>query len=334
MQESGGEEVMKNNFLSPWPRLTDEILTMVSVQSCPFVFSSSSGRNPEAEGSSWPGPVTFGHRGEWSFDEHDLDLSITFRFQNLQCLFSDEGIAYSGATLALGLEWRAPESDQRGLSSRVTFTREDNELDASFRLHFDPAQILGKVQLDIMLFLAVPDPSPDMNCGFRANVAGMVLGKMQKDTGVLDMEGNGTLFPVEEICGNRDEPLWKLRYDSGNASSDTFSERNVALVINSASPDYSLWKEETGGGAGFGPFSRSVVSSWLTLFLLSLKESDPDVYDLLGTDSDNDFEQGSIAHAANYFVESFGINRESVASIAASFQREVTRKMHDDGDRK
>lgn len=324
---------MKNRQLPAYPVLTEEVKNKISVQPSEFRFRSMCGVEPASNGASWPGPVCFGQNGSWTPSQNDLGVEITFVFQNLSFLFSAEGIACAGSTLGVSLEWTAPDSDQRGLSNVISFNRNTSVLEATFSINFDVGQILGKIFLDVLLFVIDPDPEPDEDIRFRANTAGMCFGRMTRETCMMDLDGNGRLFPVEEVMGAQDDPLWRLRYDSIDAASDAFSTRNLALQINARHSDYPMWKGDGSGSTRLTPFARNIVASWLTLFILAMKEKEPEVYEKLGTSAENDFEPGSVADAANYLLETFNIHRESVAELSYSFDRSVTRKILDYGER-
>ena len=276
--------------------------------------------DPESNGASWPGPVTLGHQGIWNPVEHDLFLEITMRF-NPATFFGAEGIACSNAALGIVLEWTSPESSQRGHSNIVPFRRESGKVKATLFLRFDRNQFRGQVQLSASFYVVEPDSAPDSAERHLANRSGLCLGSLG-GTCSLFFDGNGSLFPFVEYAGLPDDALWRIRYESSDPCEDLFVADMVCLEINNRHPDYPAYKGVDGQKGGT-PMERQIVASWLTMFLLILKERNPDVFECLKNDTYLKFSDGSIAHFAHYLLSTFQINRENLQNLSATLNKVV-----------
>jgi hypothetical protein len=312
---------MKTQNLQLYPMLEKDATSRVGLMILGFKFGCSEPNvDPEPNGASWPGPVTFGQQGIWNPADYDLSVEITMLF-NPSTLFGADGIACTNAVLGAVLEWTSLESSQRGHSNLVEFSHDACKVKAAFALQFDRNQVRGNVILSVNFYVIVPDRTPALAEMHLANRSGLYLGSVG---GIcpLVFDGDGALFPVIEYAGKPDDALWRIKYESTDPCEDIFAADMVCLEINNRHPDYPAYKGDDGHKGGT-PLERQIVASWLTMFLLILKEKNPDVYECLKNDTYIRYSTGSIAHFANYLLSSFQINRENIQNLSATLNKVV-----------
>lgn len=306
--------------LRTYPTVSHDLKAALGVEPSVFRFSCSTpGVSPESNQATWPGPVSFGQKGKWTRDQHDLALSITLRLKTPKILFGDDGIACNNTRLGVALEWTSSSSDQRGISNVVEFDRHNNEVDCNFSLHFIPKQIRGRVQLNLNIYVVKPDDNPSGKELSRANTEGIFLGSIFEPC-ILDFDGEGSLFPITEFNDPKG-PLWKLHYDTDDPDDTPFDAQTVRLEINTSHPDYKSYKGENDASQPT-PLATHVFSSWLTLFFLRLKEQHgPEFLNGLYDSAASTVAPNSVSAAARYLLQTFPVKTENAAILSESICR-------------
>lgn len=315
----------RTGHLPRYPMLGRDAATQTGLMIQGFSFRSNSPLiDPASNGACWPGPVTFGHEGEWTPTKHGLSLEAGILF-NPSILFGTQGVACSNAVLAITLEWVATDSRQRGNSNHVELRRSSGRTQASFSLTFEPGQIRGNVSLGFNVFILSPDPHPKDTEEHLANSPGLYLGALGCPC-ILAFDGEASVFPVMEYNGSPKDPLWNIQYETADPCEDPFAAPFIALQINTAHPDYSAYRGNDAQSEST-PLERQIVASWLSAFLLILKEKSPDVYADICNGTSFDRREGSIAHFAEYLFSTFTINSESITNIITTVQKTVEEKL-------
>ncbi len=288
---------------------------------------STPGISPNASNDAWTDKITFGNEGSWTPLEHDLTLEICLAFDP-SSLFGENGIAPPGAVLGVLLEWTSPESSQRGYSKMARFTGE-KAFDETFNLVFDPSQIRGTVDLFFSFYLVDPPRSRAVLGRYFASQKGLFLGDLP-DQCKLVFDGEGSIFPLVKFCGEKGDPLWKMVFNSDNPRVNKFSIEHICLEINTRHPDYPQFEGEK-EQKGHTSLRRQVFATWLTLFLLILKEKYKEIFDGLTSGSEISADPGSIAEAAKYLIETFSLDSVNTEDLAIKISNLVDSKLLDGG---
>jgi hypothetical protein len=146
-----------------------------------------------------------------------------------------------------------------------------------------------------------------------ANTAGVLLGTFDQFTIILD--GNGSMFPIVEVF-EPSQPLWWVRCDWTDPLIDRFDE-DIQICLNGCHPNYKLLKTES--GLKGSPLLIEIIASALQIIVEKLKESEywEDII------SGRNYEQGSIAEAANYFITNFQWDTHSSERLALTIRKDL-----------
>lgn len=280
--------------------------------------------DPSPNGASWPGPVMLGQSGTWNPADNGLDLELAVQFMP-HAFFGNGAVAAGEAVLGIALEWSAPAALQRGIGIPVPFRRDSGRTTAKLSLSFAPGQVRGNVSLEMKVFVLSPAPHPKQEELHFANVRGLCLGSLSGPC-ILAFDGDPATFPISEYRGKPGEALWRLHYSSSDPCEDPLHPEFICLEINSAHADYAAYAGTEGSGNST-PLERQVVASWMSSFLLELKDRSPEVYDACRSGRELEYRQGSIAHFAMHLLESFPIRTGSVTETINSVNRAVEEKL-------
>jgi hypothetical protein len=305
-----------------YPMLDEKIIKDAFQAPGPLEFTSSkTGVNPEPSDTSWAGPVSFDRRGGWSPSEHDLKVETSISIDATK-LFGPKGIACKNAEIGAVLEWTSNESKQRGHSKVVEFKHDSGIVIATFALTFEPNQIREEVLLTPKIYIRKADNSPAKDEVHLANKAGLVLGEIFSSC-KLSFDGNGGNIPISEYDDEPQAPLWRIIFDSSAPWTDPFTEDYVCLKINRQHPDYLAYKGSEGISI-LTPLRIHVIASWLTLFLVILKEKASNLFDELAANSVNDNDLGGLAKFAKDLFLFLGFEAlESTEEMAAKINEVV-----------
>jgi len=314
----------KLQYLSFYPYLY-KAEKKLGIQFTPFRFYSELAEDdPKPENCTWPGPVSFSSQGDWDQNEHDLKGEFEVIVKNPKALFGTGGFACSNAQVCMVLEWFSKDSKQRGLFESICINSRTEIIEKTFKFSFEREEIRRKAELQFKFVITTADETPTNDEKHLANMPGIIIGETESVC-LLNLEGSNTLFPIiEKQSMSSSDPLWRLSYNSVNASTDPFDSDYVALELNPAHPDYN----QIFNNDYRSPLLIEVVSSWISLFLTVIRERELKLFEKLrsGVDID-DMENGSIAYFASYFVQTFDIHLESTEDIFFSVSRALEKRL-------
>lgn len=313
----------KRQYISFYPYLSSAV-KVLGIQFTPFSFYSSLAESdPLSESNTWPGPVVFGGQGDWDQNKHDLQGELKVIVRKPKALFGPNGYACSNAEICMILEWFSKESNQRGQFDSICFRSNTDTIEHKFNFSFGQAEIRKKAELQFKFVISIPDENPGYDEKHIANTAGVIIGETETSC-VLNLEGSNTLFPViERESLSPNDPLWRLNYNSTNASLDPFDSDYIALELNPAHPDYQgIFLNEYKS-----PLLKELISSWIAVFLTAIREREFQLFEKLrsGVDID-DMEKGSIAYFASYFIQTFNIHLETTEDIFYSISKSMEKQ--------
>lgn len=307
--------------IPPHPVVTDRLRERIA-SSVKLTFASRSGQTPGAK-ELQDGRFVFGVNTGWSVAEHDLEVCCELsEFQVAAELFGPSGLVCRDASLGLALEWTSSDTARRQITapSMIRFPGPVSMEPIRFTLEIPAASVRGTVRLSLQLVVGKPG-SPGKDERHLANVKGFRLGSVSQEYELV-FEGDGSLFPITEEAGEASEALWAFRaFPWDDVSTDEFSSEYVTLAINSTHPAFAQLK-----GSSLSPYQtvlfRQVLASWLTLFLLKIKErAEHSQWRDIETHNGEAYLPGSIADAAAYLINVGALNTGSPETLMQSCQK-------------
>lgn len=275
-----------------------------------------------------PGVFSLGHDSDWSPDTHPLTLSFEIpSIMPLRTLFGRDGVASQTARLGLGLDWSSAGTARRGskkLRSLRLSDLDDLEDERLFGAVEIPGEIGGmRAAVEFSLGCYLEDAGePDEAEEHLARLPGFRFGPIG-DPIEYRFDGKGSLFPIMELDGEPSDPLWSYQDSWDDPGRDEFVADLVALSINRRHPGYAELKGTDKRSFETALF-RQVVASW-TMLLLSKLKADP-LWTHIESGKRTEFERGSIADAAWYFLTRGDIDASSPESMMDSCQRWIDRQ--------
>lgn len=273
---------------------------------------------------------SFGSESGWNPAEHDFEIKFRFHQpKTLAALFGAGGIIPRHTGLLMGLEWTSKDMARRGLASkREIYWHELEETQDSFidfQLKFPPGAVRGSITMSLQLFIGTPGVLAAGE-SHLANTQGFRLGSISRDL-QLTFDGDGSLFPIVEVDGGSSDSLWELHSQWEDPTEDEFSSDYLSLSINRKHPHF---KDLRGKKAPYQtPLFSQVLSSWITLWLLKLREDSPDTWRSIEVGDQTRFLPGSIAAAASYVFSRGELRAGSSAQLMKCTQEWVDRQLHE-----
>lgn len=277
------------------------------------------------------GEYSLGTDSDWNPDLHNLTLDCVLEnLSELAPLFDEGGVAATDAVLLLALEWTSQDSGARWLGPAVRITRYGlPDFGEAVRLSLElPARTVRGLGVVIaQMFLGEPGTQARGDAaiaGKKGSRLGALSGKMR-----VVVDGDGSLFPVQEEELGCDAALWEMRTAWNDSRDEPFASEYVALVLNR---DHELFGQLRDRHAMQGrqtPLMRHVLASWIALLVHEVRTE-------LGTDFDDivsrqvqsvDF--ASIAEAAAAFVRSGELDTSSASVLFTSAQRWLDRRVRE-----
>jgi hypothetical protein len=277
------------------------------------------------------GEYSLGSESDWNPDLHNLILACVLEnLSELAPLFGPGGVAAADAVLLLALEWTSQDSGMRKLGPAVRLTRSGlPAVGEAIRLILElPAgSVRGMGVVVVQMFLGEPGIQGRGDTGI-AEQKGARLGALSGRLRVV-VDGDGSLFPVQEEELGRDAALWEMRTAWNDPRDEPFASEYVALVLNRDHELFGLLHNRQAGQARQTPLMRYVIASWIALLVHEVRNE-------LGADFDDivsrqvqtvDF--ASIAEAAAAFVRSGELDTSSAPMLFASTQRWLDRRVRE-----
>lgn len=308
------------NDISLFPTLTDDLILKIGFSEFNFSakYHDDQGKEESLTLSDLDEVNTFKVSDEatsWTFDEYDLVLKKEVRFGCIDHLFGENGIACRDAELGIAVEWSSPSSRQRGTIKSSKSLRY-NQKDCVFviEIPFEKAQLRGCVDFRLIVYLQ-KSGHPSSRELHLANQIGLILGTLGEYSLILD--GNGSTFPIFEIEEPR-QALWRMKCDWSTPAEDLFNDC-VAIYINKSHPNYKYLDQQN---KAYDPqLIIEIMASALTIIIMKLKDN-PEHWAVVENDKIAKENPGSVAHAINYMLGTFGdMDFSNIESISLSVRR-------------
>lgn len=258
--------------------------------------------------------------GEWDPDRDNLGIRRIYSFQNYGCLFGENGIACSDATIGVAVVWTSADSKQRGSIKvgSIRMTKEGNLGPVRMKLdhEFGTASLRGMVEFDTVFYIETAG-QPEENERFLANTSGMVLGIL--DRYQIQLDGNGSMFPIYEV-NQPGQPLWYVRCSWDDPTYDLFSE-SVSIYLNRAHRNYKYLDRTK---KLYDPqLMIEIMADALNIIITKLR-MDPEGWD--NTQKGTEIQPGSVSEAVNYFITSLEWDVTSPETTAITIRKFFDKK--------
>lgn len=293
-----------------------------------FKFEST-GPDPRAQAITGV-QYSLGTDSDWSADAHDLIIKCFFEgAPELGSLFGGGGLAAPDAELLLVLEWTSADSGWRTLGTPLRLTsrglspqKETNSL----LLELPSGSVRGSGMLSVQLLLGYPGSShPD---GSLANQMGARFGALSASVEIA-IDGDGSLFPVQEEALGPDGALWELRAAWSDPLEEPFASEYVALVLNRDHELFDQLRERRTAPGRQTPLMRHVLSSWIALLVHKIKSELGHEFDAIVNSPRQAEDFASIAEATAGFVRAGELDTATLNGLFASAQRWLDRRIRE-----
>lgn len=247
----------------------------------------------------------------WSPEVNNLYIEQNFIIKCPDKLFGEEGITSSKNILGLGVHYYSKTSNFQTTKSLGEIRNTDSELVIMFKENFSVSSISGLIFFEFFIYLkTIKESLP-----FQADLIGMNLSDEPIDTYSILIDGDGSIFPIEEI-DEKNEPLWKLVMNWTDVEVDLFDYSNIRLLLNKAHPLFkSLFKENYK--------VNNYLMNEIMISAMSMIVQKVILIDRENITIDMDATQGSIAQVVWYWISTFELNLNSLEEINESFHKNV-----------
>lgn len=307
---------MSNSILL-FPSLDEEMISRIRFQKQKFNFYYTDKNDDEYELVDEPIEATSSinaikdENGVWTQDDNNLCFRRKYCLRTFQCLFGEDGIACSDATLGLGIQWTSPDSKQRGVIPVGTFTADDKILEVEADKKFGKAQLRGEVNFSTILYIAKAG-KPLENELHLANTEGYVLGEL--DSYTIKLDGSSSSFPIYEVS-EPGQPLWHIKCDWDDPTADALSDC-VSINFNTAHKNYSYLNREDKNFDS--QLLSEIMASAITVLIEKLR-LDTGYWEQI-MQGDN-LENGSVGQAIYYFMETLEWDLSSPEATSLSARK-------------
>ncbi|MBK2404080.1 hypothetical protein EPJ90_04400 [Erysipelothrix sp. strain 2 (EsS2-7-Brazil)] len=249
----------------------------------------------------------------WDINSQSLSVVLKMEISNSRPLFNKNGIANSGASIGLAIQWYSRESMQRGIVRVGTMDYFDNNhKEYQTEINFEVGQLRGDIVFQPFLYIEKASRQIDERSGYLQNNIGSILGGFTEVKIVLD--GDGSEFPIY-IVSNPNGPLWQVDCQWDDPVTESFS-RSVAIRLNQNHPGYKYIDRNS---KKFDQFLiNDIVASSICIIITKISQS---AYANC-LKSNGNFEIGSVAHVANYFIQTFGLKNYDDLDVLSSEVRQ------------
>ena len=298
-----------------FPALTDNLLKEFKILKRPYRFFYTDKNHDERElttesvETGTPLLLIRDEAGLWSQDDYNIGFERKVSVQSFSCLFGEDGIVCHDARLGIAIQWKSADSKQRGTVRSTSFSVEDEVHDIVLEYLFQKAQLRGKVDFTMVLYLAKAGHPHETELHL-VNKEGYILGEL--DTWSVQLDGIGSIFPVFEIV-DPGQPLWSVKCDWNDPTADKL-EDCVSINLNKAHKYYKYIDRNQRS------FNKQLLTEVMAsaIFVLIEKARQQDAYwnEIIGS---QDLELGSVGWAIHYFQDSleWDLSTPETVSISA-----------------
>lgn len=252
----------------------------------------------------------------WDASQDNLRIERTFSFSDVSKLFGDSGLLATNGEIGIAAHVYSQTSGYQDNIPFGVLNPVQQKGEYTFQKAFDPAFLKGTLKIEIYIYVKkLGQTGP-----FFADMVGSKLGTLSSFEIIVD--GDGSVFPIVEVDkpGN---PLWSLIVLPGvDFATDQFSADNARLELNKKHPMFNKLTEAKTQLANY--LMIEILANAMTQLIYMGREE-------LESLSSDDFVQGSLAAAINYWIETFELDIDSFSETNSQLrlQLEETLKKED-----
>jgi hypothetical protein len=281
------------------------------------------------------GEYALGTDSDWDPDLHNLELDCDIdNLAELSPLLGVGGVAAADAVLLIALEWTSADSGWRTLGAPLAVTQSDlpaADETVTLSLKFPPGSIRGSGMVTVQMFLGDPGSALGGDAGI-ARQRGVRLGALSGRL-CLVVDGDSSLFPVQEEVLGRDGALWEMRMAWNDPREEPFASEYVALVLNRDHELFEQLRERRAGQSRQTALMRHVLASWIALLVHEVRTDLGSDFDDIVNRQGSSVDFASIAEAAAAFVRAGELDTGSVPALFISAQRWLDRRIRETEER-
>ena len=251
--------------------------------------------------------------GIWTQDDYNFGIRKKYLLRTFQCLFGPEGIACKDAKIGLALVWTSADSKQRGIIEVGQFGSEDLQMQNEADVLFQKAQLRGRVDFSTVLYIACSG-TPTENEIHLANTPGYILGEFENEKFSIQLDGNGSIFPVYERP-EEGQPLWYVKCDWLDPLTDSFEE-SVSIHINTLHKNYRYIDRTQ--KTYDKQLLVEIMSSAISIVIETLRADEASWEEIT---SGENFEHGSVGEIIYYFKNTHNWELSTPQSVSLSIRR-------------
>ncbi|MBQ5965155.1 hypothetical protein [Massilia sp. ZL223] len=277
------------------------------------------------------GEYSLGTDSDWNPDLHNLTVTCTLgNVADLEPLFGPGGVAAADAVLLVALEWTSADSGWRRLGPPLRLTRAGlpaADDGVTLSLELPPGSVRGTGMIAVQLFMGEPGSAEVGDAG-TVRQKGVRLGALSGLLCVV-IDGDGSLFPVQEEELGRDGPLWKMHTAWDDPREEPFASEYVALVLNRDHELFDQLRDRRAGQNRQTPLMRHVLASWIALLVHEVRTGLGEDFDGIVRRQVPTVDFASIAEAAAAFVRAGDLDTSSAHVLFASVQQWLDRRVRE-----
>lgn len=308
--------------ISSFPMITDDMIKDMSIEKSEYSFCYVESRkknflNCEKISDDSEIYMINDNEGIWNLDEYNFGINREYKINNYYILFGEKGIACSDSVVGIAVVWTSADSKQRGIIEVGEIHNTCEELYFNMEYFFNKAQLRGDVEFTTIIYIK-DYGNPLSNEHHLANSCGCIVGEVDKF--YLRLDGGGSMFPVYEI-NELDKPLWYLNCEWEDPRYDDFAEC-VSIYINTGHKNYKYLDKTK--RTYDEQLLKEIMASALTIVITKLRI---EVFWDSIVSGTAEYEDGSVAHAINYFITTLGWNVAKPELLSYSIRKFFDERM-------
>ena len=251
----------------------------------------------------------------WDASQDNLRIERIYSFSDVSTLFGDSGVLATDGEIGIAAHVYSQTSGYQDNIPFGVLNPDQQKGEYTFQKAFDPAFLKGTLKIEIYIYVKkLGQAGP-----FFADMVGSKLGTLSSFEIIVD--GDGSVFPIVEVDkpGN---PLWSLIVLPGvDFATDQFSADNARLELNKKHPMFNKLTEAKTQLANY--LMIEILANAMTQLIYMGREE-------LESLSSDDFVQGSLAAAINYWIETFELDIDSFSETNSQLRLQLEETMKED----
>lgn len=258
------------------------------------------------------------HDSQWDPNLNNLKIKMKITLDDAKLLYGENKITHPDNKIKLGIRIYSRPSNFHNVYAlhSIKNTREKQTFNIpiiipenQFRDHFK-----------IELFLYLSEFKTEV-LG-QANQVGMILNESPVYSLTIQVDGDGSLFPITEFDDSKG-PFWRMERSWTDAAEDVFDASSVRLALNTAHPLFNMVKE------GKQRTSQKVMNDIITQCIAMI------IQEVIFIDKEDlsqaeESVENSILRIVKYWVDTYEIDTSSIVSITNTLNIKIEEQLRGD----